>query len=60
MEPPIGIFVAFLPLADPPGKAPNGEHDRKHVQRDANGPQNNTAVEIYIRIEMVIYKVFVF
>ncbi len=35
---PIGIVATFLPLADPPGQTPNGEHDGEHVKRDADGP----------------------
>jgi hypothetical protein len=43
---PFGIVRAFFPLGDPPGQAADGKHDREHVQRNADGPQNNAGVKI--------------
>ena len=60
VELPLGIINTFLPLADPPGKTANSEHDSEHVKGDTKGPQKYTAVKVQIGIQIVVYKVGVF
>ena len=60
VELPLGIIDTFLPLADPPGKTANSEHDSEHVKGDTQRPQKDTAVKVQIWIQIVVYKVGIF
>ena len=57
---PLGVIHALLPLAYPARQTSDGEHDSEHVDRNANGTQNNARVEIHVWIEVVIYKIGIF
>ena len=48
----IRVVVHFLPVGDPAGEAPDGEHHGKHVRRDAHGAVEDARVEVYVRVEL--------
>ena len=42
----------FLPVGDPAGESPDGEHHGEHVRRDAHGAVEDTRVEVHVRVEL--------
>ena len=54
------VVVQFLPVGDPARHSADGEHDGVHIEGDADGPQENTAVKIDIRIQIAADEIVVF
>src|SRR5512141_1583708 len=59
VDPAIRIFKHFAIICDPPRHAPNGENYRKHLQGYPDGPHNDPAVEIHVRIEFALDEIFI-
>src|SRR5210317_87183 len=53
------MFQQFTPVGDPARHPADGKHHRIHIERYADGPQQTTAVEINVGVEVALNEVVV-
>ena len=46
------MVMQLLPVGNPAWHPADGEHDGVHIQRNADGPEENAAIEIDIRVKV--------
>jgi len=59
MDPGGGIEAFLPPMGDPAGQPADGEHDREHVDRNPQRPQDDARIEIHIGIESAALEIVV-
>ena len=53
----LGIVLNFLVVGDPSGHAANGKNHREHFERDADGPHDDAAVKIDVRVQFTFNEI---
>ena len=54
-----GVVVDLFPMGNPSRGAPYGEQHREHVERNPDGPKNDSRIEIDVWIETALCEVVI-